>query len=193
MQPPKAIKRAVKVLVNLLGMLLAVILIILVAATQHGETVSSPGLGQGGLGNTGLGGSQLGGGFGLGFGSRWGCRLDVGSSGVCVYAYILGAVSLLLSLIVVALALVACATGNDAPVILDFTIHVLHALWWLIGLAVLGTFVSRANDRGLAGRGPRVAIVFVALASFVMYLASLWTNACCCIARFKNENVSMYV
>lgn len=191
MQPPKAIKRTVKVLVNLLGMLLAIILIVLVAASQHGDTITAsvPAGGQLGASTGATGGVGL----GLGLIPRWSCRLDVGSGGVCVYAYILGSVSLLLATVVVALTLVACATGRDAPVIADFSIHVLHALWWLIGLAVLGTFVSRANERGYPGRGPRVAIVFVALAGFVMYLASLWTNACCCIARYKNETVSMYV
>lgn len=178
-QPPKIVKRSVKTLVNLLGILLSVILIVVVASTQDGYN-------GGGLGAGGVFGGNL-----NGFGGR--CRLDVGSGGVCAFAYILGGLSILLSLLVICLAIVSCAIDKDAPVAVDFTVHAIQAVWWLIGVAVLGTFVSRATLRGYGGEGARVAVVILAVANFILFMASLWTNVCCYIARVKNENVSMYV
>lgn len=201
MQPTKAVKRAIKLLVNIIALLCAVILLVLVAATQtndlpltdvpHTSVVQPrPWLRSGTRTHTTTHGQRR--------IITDSCSLNVGAEGVCAYAYILGGIGLAVALIVIFLALCSCVTDVDTPVFLDGTLHALAALWWLIGVAVLGTFVARANWRAektasYSGEGARVGVVLTALVNAVLYGLSLWTNACCCIARYKHENVSMYV
>ncbi len=205
-QPGKCVKRTVKLLVNTIALLCSVIVLVLVGATQ--STTYVDGILSGG------------------------CALNVGAVGVCAYAYILGGIGVFLALAVIFLVLVACVTDEDAPVILDGTIHAFAAIWWIIGTIVLSVFVARANSRHLVatpiatssvgtgvqtpvavstqqggptiahpyghrrfdnGNGARIVLVIATLANALLYSLSLWTNACCCIARHKHETVSMYV
>lgn len=205
MHAKKAVKRTVKLLVNLIALFLSTVLLVLVAATQDGYELTA----------NASGGAVL---------SRAvECKLNVGAYGVCAYAYVLGGLGTVIALLVVLMTLVSCVTDADAPVILDATFHAIALIWWIIGVAVLGTFVARANAKSPGvqhapghvsaseSAGARVAIVLVALGNtllyvyfcfvsrrianqnFVRYLFSLWSNLCCCIARHKHETVSMYV
>jgi len=183
--PSRTTKRTVKFLVNLITLVCAVILLVLVAATQSNSQSSYSTLA-----------------------AINGCALNVGTSGVCAYAYVLGAIGCTVSLFIILLTLTACITHEDAAVIMDGSLHAFAALWWLIGVAVLGTFVAKANSRSYphvqirtgkiarivdGGEGARIGIVLAALVNALVYMLSLWTNACCCIARGKNRPVSIYV
>lgn len=183
--PSKTTKRTVKFLVNLITLVCAVILLVLVAATQSNSASSYSVVA-----------------------ATNGCALNVGTNGVCAYAYVLGAIGCTVSLFVILLTLTACITHEDAAVIMDGSLHAFAAIWWIIGVAVLGTFVAKANSRSYphphartgeivriidGGEGARIGIVLTALVNAIVYMLSLWTNACCCIARGKSSPVSVYV
>lgn len=169
MQPKKAVKRGIKLFVNTSILLLSVALLVLVGVTQQGGFFSDLAI----PARTGGRTVVL---------DRSGCKLNVGSVGVCAYSYVLGGVGVALALFIIMLAMVACVTDIDAPLLLEGTIHAIGAIWWTIGVAVLGTFVARANYRtgslpadynasiASESAAARVVIVLVALANCILYV-----------------------
>jgi hypothetical protein len=119
---------------------------------------------------------------------------DPTNGSVCNYAYLVGGLSIVLTVVIGILQLVTCQMCGGGFV-LDAVFTGIATAWWIVASLVLSSKVSSANSAGLAKSSWRNAVVILCWVTaglfgtlFITHLIRAGVRCCkCCNGRRKDE------
>lgn len=126
------------------------------------------------------------------------CLLSAeGNTSICLYAYALGAVSIVLTFSIGLLQICTCNMCGCGA-LMDSVFAVMAAGWWVVGGFIISTNATRANSQGLQAREWRDAVAWLTWicailfgALFMVHMMRVISKHCSCFRRRRGpENDS---